>query len=71
MPWLYAKEPFLCDSSFDHLKQIFKLMDKKIFTINYSLIFVCLFIWTYDLLTKTFLVKTYFIQINLYMVNTN
>ena len=39
----YSKEPSQWDVSFEHLKQMFKLMDKKLFTILQSNILLC---WT-------------------------
>ena len=39
----YSKEPSQLDSSFEHAKQMFKLMDKKMFTL---LLLMFLFIWT-------------------------
>ena len=54
---VYSKEPSQWDSSFEHPKQMFKLMGKKIFTILRSIFFylnLCtLCNWTGDLIKRS------------------
>ena len=37
----YSKEPSELDGSFEHPKQMFELLDKKIFTILHIMTYVC------------------------------